>query len=144
MQKFLVPIMLQRSPRWYFHVKNPMDESGFERKQEKYQGRFWSERPRDYLFTTIQYDICILLFSTRGRETGTNQDKFLKNCIMRVNLDEFWARDTSTTYRSYIRFRKNILSWKKLVIYPKISLLFLGTFTMKEYVCGYGVAINMV
>ena len=39
---------------------------------------------------------------------------------------------------------KNILSWKNLGIDPKIVLPVLGTFPMKEYVCGYGVAINMV
>ena len=86
----------------------------------------------------------IFLFLTGRRETGTKQDSFLQIFISRVNLDPFWARDPSTTNRSYIHFRENIVIWKKLGIDPKIVFPVLGPLPMKEYVCGCGVAINMV
>ena len=75
------------------------------------------------------------------RATDTKQDELLKICIRRVNIDAFWARYPSTIYGSYIRFRKNLPSWKKLGIDLKIELPLIRQLPMKEDVFGYGVAI---
>ena len=47
-------------------------------------------------------------------------------------------------YGSYIHFRQNLISWKRLVIFPRIALPVIETFPMKEDVCGNGVAIDTV
>ena len=49
-----------------------------------------------------------------------------------------------TIYGSYIHFRNDLISWKKLSIDPKIELPALVPYPMKEHVCWYAVAINTV
>ena len=88
--------------------------------------------------TTCSYSY----FEWEEEKQGTEKDELLKFFIRKVNLDAFWASETSTIYGSYIHFRKKLLSWKKVGIDLKIALPVFGTLPMKCYVCGYSVAIN--
>ena len=132
MHKCLVPIVYRNHPDDIFHVKNPFYEAGFEWTHEKDQEVFRLERPGDSLFVTIQCDKYIFLLITGRRATGTKQYESLQIFTRRVNLDAFWIRDPLTMYGSYSSLRKNLLSWKKLVIDPKIVLPVLCSFSMKE------------
>ena len=69
---------------------------------------------------SMKCDICILLLLMGGRKTCTKHDELLENFIRRVNLDASLARGPSVIYGSYVHFRKNLLSWKKLGIDPTI------------------------
>ena len=65
------PSCYRSHPDDIFHVKNIVDDIGFEWTQENYQGRFLLERHGNCLFITIQCDMCILILLTGRRSTGT-------------------------------------------------------------------------
>ena len=78
-----------------FHVKNPVDEEGFEWKQEKYQCQFQLARTADSLFTTMQCGLCIFLVLTGRREKGTEKDELLQIFVKRIIWESFWVIETS-------------------------------------------------
>ena len=88
--------------------------------------------------------MCTFLFLTVKIATGIKQDELLQIILRIVNLDALFTKDPLTIYGSYIHFRKNLISWKKLGMDPKVASSVLVTFPIPNVVCCHDVAIRFV
>ncbi len=81
-----------------FHVYTPTDESGFEwRKNPDDDLRYKLARDGDHLLTRFQCHFCLFRLMTGRIPDSTNfRDNRLLCCLVRANLDAFWARETLT------------------------------------------------
>ena len=136
------------SPEIDFYVREKPIEDEEEERFEATWRKQWDEskylvaRNGDHLMTPFECDRCVFV-KLKGRLPTNHSltDKKLAACVRRVNLDAFWARESSTIANN-LRNVKQVLKFSK-----KLGLA--GPFSSEGPMpfydhCGYEIAVYMV